>query len=523
MMHLVHEVLFDSGERLPQNVALICDKQSTTYGSLVAQIRRLSGLLRDGGLEQGQRVVVLSADKKEFLVSCYAVMAAGGVAVPLHSGCSLETIMETVRDSEPRFLVAGAADMEVFGNIRNFLKTKFIILRKQHGGRDDSYVVSHENIVLESRRDDPLSVSPDDGAMILYTSGTSGKRKGVFLTHRNLIQSTLNINQFMGVDGSLKEFVSIPLTHSFGFGRVRCIFLVGGTMVCTNGMLTPTAMNKAIVENDCNAFSAVPTVVTMFFGRFEHLMVQFGSRIRHVELGSSPMPLDHKLKLRDMLPNAKICMHYGLTEASRSAFLEFKQDRGRLHTVGKASPNVEIAVLNHLGVPQMAGENGEIAIRGPHVSSQYWNDPSLTADRISKDGWLRTGDYGSIQEHGYLQLIGRNDEMINMGGIKISPQEIEDPIKNIYPSVDLCVVGCPDPKGIAGEIPVLCYVPQHTKIREGELIRLLGSRLDRFKIPRLTVQMSELPKTQNQKLRRQEVRKLVSEHIAGMIKGKETL
>lgn len=518
MKQLVHEVLFDTGELLAKNIALICDKQSTTYGSLLMEIQRLSGLLRDGGLERGQRVAVLSADKKKFLVSCYAVMSAGGVAVPLHSGCSAETVQEIVRDCEPRFLVAGAEDIEAFGDIGNFLKTGFIILRKRHGGKDDSYIVSHENIVFESKRDDLLSVDPDDGAMILYTSGTSGKRKGVFLTHRNLTQATLNINQFMGVDGSLKEFVSIPLSHSFGFGRARCIFLAGGTMVCSNGMLTPTAMNKAIVENDCNAFSAVPAVVAMFFGRFEHLLLQLGPRIRFVELGSSSMPLDHKLNLLNMLPNAKICMHYGLTEASRSAFLEFRQDRGRLHTVGKASPNVEIAVLNPLGVPQTAGDSGEIAIRGPHVSSQYWNNPSLTALRISKDGWLRTGDFGSIHENGYLQLIGRNDEMINMGGIKISPQEIEDPIRNLYPSVDLCVVGCPDPKGIAGEIPVLCYVPQRTKIKEGELMRLLGSRLDRFKIPRFTVQVNELPKTQNQKLRRQEVRKLVSEHIAEMIK-----
>ena len=517
MKRLVHETLFQTAEQYPRNMAVICDGQATTYAELISEIKPLSEMLVDGGLVSGDRVAVLLADKKDFLVACYAVMAAGGIAVPVHEGCAPDTVEEIARDCEPRFLVAGTSDLDQFPDLAGKLRTSLVCFRNGRSATGkESYLVSDERIFAGNGSTKTKDGHADNGAMILYTSGTSGKRKGVCLTHRNLMQASVNINAFMNIDGPVTEFVSVPLTHSFGFGRARCVFLVGGTLVFSNGMLNPVTMTHVIRENECDAISAVPSGIAMFFGRFEHLLSQIGGRIRFMEFGSAPMPKEHKLKLVEMFPSARICMHFGLTEASRSTFIEFHSERHKLETVGRASPNVELSILDPVGVSQAAGENGEIAVRGKHVTNSYWDNPELTEERISRDGWLRTGDFGFLDEDGYLHLRGRKDDMINMGGIKISPLEIEEPLRTVLPSVELCVVGYPDPQGIAGEIPVLCYETSgDRKIQQSELMDLLSTRVDRFKIPRLAVPLHRLPKTNNQKIKRQEVRQLVMEHLEG--------
>lgn len=517
MTRLTHEILFENAGRAPRNVALVSDGLILTYDELATSVRQLSMLLGDGGLKKGQRVVILLADKKDLIVAIYGVMAAGGVAVPLHEGCALLTVKKAVEDCGARFMIAGSSDLEAMTNIRSQVNTSFILMRNGHGGRHgkhSSYVVSDERFVLEGMGSTPRTIRPSDGAVILFTSGTTGKRRGVYLTHENLFQSSANINEFMGIDSTVVEFVSPPLTHSFGFGRIRSLFLAGGTAVVTNKPLSPTVMSREILENECDALSAVPSTMAGFLGGFEHLLVRFGRQMRFAEFGSEAMPLEHKRRLLAALPHARLCMHYGLTEASRSTFIEFHHEVSKLDTAGKPSPNVELSILDPSGNLGSRG-SGEIVVRGRHVAAAYWNDDSLTRERFLSDGWFRTGDFGFMDGDGYLHLLERDDAMITIDGIKISPLEIEEPIRKLFPSVELCVVGYPDPKGAAGEIPVLCYEKDNPgTIVEDELAALLGSRMDKFKIPRLAVPVDALPKTMNRKLKRQELLKLVSRRLS---------
>ncbi|HWP82709.1 MAG TPA: class I adenylate-forming enzyme family protein [Bacteroidota bacterium] len=514
MPRLVHEIVFESSERYPNKQAVICDGYALSYKELSGRVCGLSQLLLDAGLEKGDRVLILLRNKADLLVSCYASMAAGGIAVPLPEGSAPATLANILRESGARIVLTSEEELSEYRDVNVHLQAIVVLMNHNTDKLSSTpdYVVFDERIILNNSVTLRKRCSEDDGALILYTSGATGAKKGVLLSHRNLLQASLNINEFMQIDNQIREFISVPLSHSFGFARSRCIFMAGGTLVVRNGMLNPVTMAHTIANERCNALSAVPSGLTMFFGRFDFLLSDIGPQIRFIELGSVPLCIDHKRKLVALFPNARICMHYGLTEASRSTFLEFHREADKLESAGKPSPHTEIGIVDEGGSFLREGRSGEIVVKGRHVAIGYWKNPTLTEERFLRNGWFRTGDYGFLDNDGYLYLLGRKDDMINMSGIKISPLEIEQVLLAKLPDFDCCVVGFPDPSGVAGEIPVLCYVsPTGVSLREHDVVQLLSNEIDKFRIPRLVVQFDSLPKTENHKPKRKEIRKLLIE------------
>ena len=146
--------------------------------------------------------------------------------------------------------------------------------------------------------------------------------------------------------------------------------------------------------------------------------------LRYVEIGSAPMPIETKLKLMELLPRTRICHHYGLTEASRAAFIEYHRERHKLATIGRPAPNVEIAVHDDQDRPLPTGRQGELVVRGGMVMKEYWKQPELTR-QVLRGGWLRTGDHGFQDADGYLYLLGRDSDCVNVAGLKVNPEEIE--------------------------------------------------------------------------------------------------
>lgn len=498
-MHLVHQLLAASAQRTPDKTAMICNHEERSYAALMQDVYALSARLVETGLQKGDRVLILLNDKARYLTACYGVMAAGGIAVPLGDGAVAATIDEVTRDAEPSMLLSSADDLAGYRDINDNMSW--------YGCQ-----ICHleDMLSLTNGMDRTRDFSDEAGAMILYTSGTTGHKKGVLLSHRNLVQSALHINEFMGIDAQVREYVGIPFTHSFGFGRSRCVLFKGGTLVFDNGMLNPVVMIRRIGEYLCDALSSVPSGFAMFFGRLESLLQRIGPQIRFVEIGSAAMPLDHKLKLIELLPNARICMHYGLTEASRSAFIEFHGEQAKLDTVGRPSPRVDIMVADEYGRKVEVMEQGEIVVRGAHVTAGYWRNDALNRERFTGNGWFKTGDYGFFDDEGYLHLLGRKDEIINMGGLKIAPLEVERVIAEAYPGYEACVVGLPDVDGVVGEIPVVCYVSKHDQpLSLTELSDRLAHKLERYKIPRGVYRLDTLPKTHNGKV----VRRLVRQQL----------
>jgi long-chain acyl-CoA synthetase len=513
-VRLVQDHLTETALRFPEKTALICDRKTLSYSDLIGGMHGLSAMLADGGVQKGDRVLILLVDKMDFLLACYAVMDRGAIAVPLPEAIALPSVQHIIQICTPSTIITSRQVLATFPLLRDRFGFKLFSIENTDEGVQtpmmaNKAVFSPNRASNNSTREGSLTLRQDDGAMILFTSGASGK-KGILLSHRNLISASLNSNEFTRTDSSIREFVGVSLAHSSGLGRSRCIHFVGGTMVVSNGLFDPVGLVQSVQRNQCDAISAVPSGFAALFGRLESLLRRIGPQIRFIELGSAFMPLDHKLKLLEIFPNARICMHYGLAEASQTTFLDFRREQRKLHTVGRAARGVSLLISNDQGKGVGHMEMGEILVRGDHVGVRYWNNDQLNNQSFTAEGWFRTGDYGFLDQDGYLHLLGRKDEMINMGGMKISPLEVEERIHEIYPDCEVCVVGVPDPEGVVGEIPVLCYVASgRVRITAADLSRVLASRLDRSKIPRVVYKVEHLPRTENEKVSRGEVRKKI--------------
>jgi long-chain acyl-CoA synthetase len=519
-MRLVHHCLIEAGRRFPEKIAIVSDGRRLSYEGFLRRVSALSAMLRDTGLNRGDRAMILLSDKTDFLVASYAVITRGAIAVPLIEGSSPVTTEQIAQDCTPRVLITSSKDLADGSPLNHRASYTVCFVEESQAGtakRGNSRVIVFGKEAKQGSIDlqDPIDSSGDDGALILYTSGVTGKKEGVLLSHRNLIQATLNTNDFMGIGSDICEFVALPLTHSLGFGRSLCLFFVGGTLVLNNGSLNPMSLVQSVLRDKCDAISSVTSGFTMFFGRLESLLRHIGPQIRYIELGSAPMPLDHEIKLLEIFPKARICVHYGLAEASCSTFIDLRKEQRKLHTVGRPSPNVAISISDNRGQRLGGMQMGEILVRGDHVAVGYWGNDEARTRRFTRDNWFKTGDYGFIDEEGYLHLLGRTDEMINMGGHKISPLEVEERIREAYPNCEICIVGVPDPDGILGEIPVLCYVAKDGRsITPSGLSQALSARLDGNKIPRVVYRVESLPRTKNIRMLRSELRKKI---IAGNV------
>ncbi len=283
----------------------------------------------------------------------------------------------------------------------------------------------------------------DTPAQITLTSGTEGAPKPILLSHRNLADVVVRLNDVMKVTPDIREYIGIPVQYSFGLGRVRAVSAAGGAFYLPR-TFDPAEIRRMLDADEINAVSAVPSLWRLVLGAPD-IIGDAGHKLRWIEIGSQYMSSDEKAAMKQLFPQARIVQHYGMTEASRTTFLVVSDvDPRYLDTVGTPSGSAEVAVA----------DTGAIQIRGPHVAMGL-----ITPDRTIKpltnaDGWLQTGDRGEMQD-GYLTYKGRIDDQINIAGVKINAEAIEAEITALMPSAggQFAIVSSPDT--LRGEIALL--------------------------------------------------------------------
>lgn len=276
-------------------------------------------------------------------------------------------------------------------------------------------------------------VHDDLPAQVSYTSGTEGLPKAIVLTHANLADAAERIIAEMRMTSGIREYVGVPATFSFGMGRYRAISAVGGQAYLPIRGFDPLELVRMLAAGQVNALSAVPTLLRILLDAPD-LIGAAGRNLRWMEIGSQPMTADEKLRIRAMFPGALIVQHYGLTEASRSTFLRISEvPEQRLQSVGRPVGRTEIAL----------GPDNRIRIRGPHVA-RWRIDAEGLHDLRDADGWLQTNDLGHMQD-GDLYFDGRADDLINCGGVKVSPDQLEARIRvRLEPGRRIAVAKVPD-------------------------------------------------------------------------------
>ncbi|MET0588110.1 MAG: AMP-binding protein [Novosphingobium sp.] len=262
-------------------------------------------------------------------------------------------------------------------------------------------------------------IRDDRPAQVTFTSGTEGKPKGIVLTYSNLADAAERIIDQMGLTPEVREYVGVPVTYSFGIGRIRAVSAAGGQSYLPSRGFDPLELARMLKEGQVNALSAVPTLLRILL-HTPAVIGDAGKKLRWLEIGSQYMTGAEKRGIRELFPNARIVQHYGLTEASRSTFLQISEVPDELlESVGQAVGETEVGI----------SAAGRIRIRGPHVA-RWRVDGDQLQDLCGPDGWLETSDLGHM-EGGYLYYDGRADDLINIGGIKINPDALQARISQL--------------------------------------------------------------------------------------------
>lgn len=476
----VEEQIFQNSVKQPDRIALITPAEQVTYAQLWERcLLAATNVKRKYGLKRGDRIILSASANIDFIYAYFGIHIAGGVCAPIDPDTN-ETRFDLIRQSTKPVCTMGT-------------------LHKVKG----TETVSFSELLTPCDEIEPHK-QPDQGqiADVLFTTGTTGAPKGVALNHRNLAAAALNINTFIKNTADDVELLALPVSHSFGLGRVRCVLSKGGTLVLLGTFASMKKFFGQMEQYHCTGFGMVPAgwgYIKKMSGR---KIGQFADQLKYIEIGSSFMSIEDKKLLCELLPNTRICMHYGLTEASRSAFMEFHSEHDKLNTAGKASPNVEVKIFDAEGHEQPVGAEGEVCVKGEHVTCSYWNE---TPERFAKDfysGYFRTGDAGCLDEKGYIHLKSRIKEMINVGGKKVSPMEVED-ILNTIPGIEDCAcVAMPDPEGVMGELVKAFIVCKDESLTDAVIIEALKPKLEVYKLPAVIERIDAIPKTASGKVQR---------------------
>ena len=467
----------------PDRVAIITGEQRITYAQLWKRcLLSATNVRRKYKLKQGDRIILAAAASIDFIYAYFGIHIAGGICVPIDPDTN-QTRYELIFKSTEPICTMGA-------------------LHKVEG-----YKVSPFGEVLDSCDQIVGYKEPEreQVADVLFTTGTTGAPKGVALNHRNLAAAALNINTFIKNTADDVELLALPLSHSFGLGRVRCVLSKGGALVLLGTFASMKKFFGLMEQYHCTGFGMVPAgwgYIKKMSGR---KIGQFANQLRYIEIGSSFMSVEDKELLCELLPNTRICMHYGLTEASRSAFMEFHSEYGKLATAGKASPNVEVAIFDADGKRQPLDEDGELCVKGEHVACSYWGETPERFQEDFFDGYFRTGDSGFLDKDGYIHLKSRIKEMINVGGKKVSPMEVEDILNTIPGIEDSACVAMPDPEGVMGELVKAFIVCKDESLTDATILEFLRPRLEVYKLPSAIERIAGIPRTASGKIQRMQL------------------
>ncbi len=466
-----------------------------SYEALADQVERLAGRLINAGLKPGECVAIVLPNSLEFLVIVLALTRARLVAVLVNPADKRDEIRFLIQDAQARAVVTEESNVAV-GEAASGLGVPIWPPRVDSRG-----VVELPNLRQASRTslDDP---NPDDVALFAYTSGTTGRPKCVPLTHANVLWSARNIAEHYALTPVDRGLVVLPMFHGHGLIGATLSTLASGGAAIVPPRFSASEFWKLFREHHATWYSAVPTIHQVLLERADSDGApRSGPRfIRSCSAALAPTILTN-LENRFGAP---VVEAYGMTEAAHQVASNPLPPLPRKSaTVG---PGPGIAIIDEAGRHLPENTPGEVVVRGPNVMRGYRNDPEANAAAFI-DGWFRTGDTGVIDNDGYLALIGRIKELINRGGEKISPDEVEA-VLLAHPAVaEATVFGVPDPK--YGE-EVAAAVILRSAASEQELKAYCATRLADFKVPKAIHTVAAIPKSATGKIQRRDVAALFS-------------
>lgn len=476
-----------------------------TYRGLDERSNRLANALVAAGLARGETIGILAENTHKYMESYFAASKAGLVVTPLNFRLSDAELTHIINDAEVRLLLLGDRYEDVARRIHGGLKTVRSLVAFE--GPAEGMLDYEQMLETASAVDPGADVDEDDLALLMYTGGTTGLPKGVMLSHRNLITGLLCLTQQYQFTARDATCMMLPLFH-VSFWPAFCHLMVGGKVVVVRRPELG-AILQAVQKERCTHLNAVPTLYNWLL-EFEGLDDYDLSSLRLMTYAGSPIPARVLQSCMAKFGNI-FAQGYGLTEAAPVVTALMPEDHilegpgsARLKSVGREGLVVEVKIAGDDGRELPVGEVGEVAVRGPNITRGYWKNPELTVEKI-RDGWLFTGDMGSVDEEGYLYLVDRKADMIITGGENVYPAETEAVLYR-HPAVYECVVvSAPDEKW--GErVQAVVVLKPGAIATEDELVAHCKESLAGYKCPKKVEFWDKIPKSTVGKILRREVK-----------------
>ncbi|UCC73520.1 MAG: AMP-binding protein [Gemmatimonadota bacterium] len=491
-------------------------RDTLSYERIQLQARALAAALHNLGIGAGDRVAIDLPNGPEFVISALAAAYLGATIVPLNPAYSTHELQFMLRNSEASVVIV-VEEFEGQDNLELFERMQFGLPDLQYmvtvGEEDlwyDDRVFQFEDMISsgEGKSLPPAEVNPDEDVYaILYTAGTTGKPKGVMLTHANLVQSNGALAEALGMTTEDVTLLPVPMFNIFGLGALIAALSVGSSVVPV-AKFDAVETLQLVEEARVTVLHGVPTMFVMQLrcGAIDDL--DLSSLRTGIMAGASVLDRLAREVRERLVPGVEVA--YGLTETSPWVSITQAADppEKRNFTSGRLLPGLEARVLGDDGTPLPVESVGELAVRGYNVMKGYLRQPDETSRSFTDDGFFLTGDLGMVDEDGYLHVVGRKRDTITRGGYTVYPRELEDLIR-LHPAVqEAVVVGVEDE--ILGELICACIAPVEGAIVTGDEIEdFCRGRIAQYKVPDLVRFVDSFPMTGSGKIRRVELARMV--------------
>ena len=504
--------------------ALVCRHQGLryTYAELHTEVRRLASALLGLGLQKGDRIGIWSHNNAEWVLMQFATAQVGLVLVninPAYRTSEVEYALNKVGCKAlvtmARFKTSDYACMlQQLGRARLPQLQHIFWIDTPGQGEDIAGMQRFSALMASGDAQDAridavaATLANTDPINIQFTSGTTGFPKGATLTHRNILNNGFFIGECMQLTPEDRLCIPVPLYHCFGMvlGNLAC-FTHGSTVVYPNDGFDPLTVLETVQAEKCTGLHGVPT---MFIAELDHpRFKEFDlSTLRTGIMAGSPCPIEVMKRVQSDMNMREVTIAYGMTETSPvscQSSTDTPLDK-RVSTVGLVQPHLEIKIIDpDTGTVVPCGATGEFCTRGYSVMQGYWEDPARTAEAIDAEGWMHTGDLATMDNEGYVNIVGRSKDMVIRGGENVYPREIEEFLYR-HPKVqDVQVVGLPDPK-YGEELCAWIIAKPGQQLSEDEVREFCKGRIAHYKVPRYIKFVGEFPMTVTGKIQKFKIR-----------------
>ncbi|EFV79005.1 acyl-CoA synthase [Bacillus sp. 2_A_57_CT2] len=510
------EQLHETAIKMGNKTAYYFMDQSSTYGELDGAVTKFADGLSKLGVKKGDHIALLLGNSPHFVIGLHGALRLGATVIPINPIYTPDEIGYIVNNGDVKALVTLDLLVPLIEKMHQALPRveNFIICETPQGQASKadpsalsafSKMKSFTQVIASGDLDfKGPELKDDETAVILYTSGTTGKPKGAMLTHKNLYCNAKDVSDYLHMNENDRVITTLPMFHVFCLTVALNAPLMNGATILIDPKFSPKEIFRLAKKYEPTVFAGVPTMYN-FLLQFDDGNTEDLKSLRLCISGGAAMPvaLLHGFEKKF---NVIVSEGYGLSEASPVTCFNPLDKPRKAGSIGQSIMNVENKVVNELGEEVSVGEVGELIVRGPNVMKGYYKLPEETAATI-RDGWLYTGDLAKKDEEGYFYIVDRKKDLILVGGYNVYPREVEEVLYNHEDVVEVAVLGVPDPN--LGEA-VRCYVvTKNPQLTEELLLAYCAEHLAKYKVPSSIEFLEELPKNTTGKILRRALKNQV--------------